>query len=256
MDTHVETPRKLNNTALGELILDQYTDALGRGRIYHFLELALAHPGEDASELLGRENSEVLFLTNYVGLFCQMGEQCKRGIESAKSFFQDFRKLKYEEVEASYIELFSANFPHLPCPPYGSLFLSFEGLMQLEEMLAIKKFYHKYGIDIDESFDDLPDHLCVELEFLQILCFREDEAEKMGDCELVASVRTVQAEFLDRFLLPFAARISEIANETMPENLYSKLLDVTNCTLLQHRHLLSKEPQVDCGQENRHEKNC
>lgn len=256
MDTNMETPLKLNNTAIGGLVLNQYTDALGRGRIYHFLELSLAHPGEDACELLGQENSELLFLTNYVGLFCQMEELCKRGIESAKRFFQDFRNLQYEEVEASYIELFSANFPHLPCPPYGSLFLASEGDKRLEEMLAIKAFYQKYGIDIDESFDDLPDHLCVELEFLQILCFREDEAEKMEDYELIASVRAVQAEFLDRFLLPFAARISKIANETMPENLYSKLLDVMNCTLLQHRHLLSKEPHVDCEQENRHENNC
>lgn len=248
MDANVETPRELGNTAIGGLVLDQYTDALGRGQIYHFLELALAHPGEDVSELLGQEDSELIFLTNYVGLFCQMGELCNRGLESAKRFFQGLRKLKYEEVEASYIELFSANFPHLPCPPYGSLFLASEGDKRLEEMFAIKQFYQKYGIDINESFDDLPDHLCVELEFLQILCFREHEAKRMGDCELVASVRAVQVEFLDRFLLPFAARISEIADGTMPRNLYSKLLDVTNCTLLQHRQLLSKEPQVDCGQ--------
>jgi TorA maturation chaperone TorD len=226
-------------------VFEQYTDALGRGRIYHFLELALAHPGEDVQDIIAKEDSEVLFLTNYIGLFCDGGELCRNGVELAKSFFCECRSKQFDEIEAAYIAMFSANYPHIPCPPYGSLFIAVEGDKRLDEMREIKEFYQTHDLNLDSAFDDLPDHLCVELEFLQVLCFRESEAEKADDSALVTHLRAAQTEFLDRFLLPFAKRISYIANQVMPENLYSKLLGVTHCTLLQHRQLLAEQAGVE-----------
>jgi TorA maturation chaperone TorD len=155
--------------------------------------------------------------------------------------------MSYEEVEAAYISLFTNNFPHLPCPPYGSLFTAVDSEKRLEEMLTIKEYYQSHGMDIADSYDDLPDHLCVELEFMHMLCFRESEAEEAQDLELIRGVRVVEAEFLDRFLLPFATRLADLAVGSVPNNPYSDLLEAARCFLLAHRIELGKPAALTSG---------
>lgn len=212
--------------------------AIKRAQMCHFLELALAHPGEDGYEYFRNESTETTFLQLYCGLLQSHSALCAKGQAAAREFFAALRRMSYEEVESAHIGLFTNNYPHLPCPPYGSLFTAADSEKRLEEMLAIKSYYQRHEVDIADSFDDLPDHLCVELEFLQVLCFRESEAAAADDREVLAGVRATQAEFLDRFLLPFVGRLAEIGLQSVPENPFSHLLEVTRCFLVQHRQTL------------------
>ncbi len=212
--------------------------ALDRAQLYHFFELAFAHPGEDGYDYFCKKDSELEFLILYTGLFQTDDELATKGLAAAQKFFSVLREMSYEEVESAHIGLFTNNYPHLPCPPYGSLFTAIDSDKRLEEMLAIKEFYQRNGVDIADSFDDLPDHLCVELEFMQLLCFREKEVADEGDQDVLAGIRATQVEFLDRFLLPFAGRLAEIGIQSAPENPYSQLLEVTRCFLNQHRREL------------------
>jgi DMSO reductase family type II enzyme chaperone len=209
-----------------------------RGQLYHFLELALAHPGEGGHEYFSRLDTEQEFIKVYSVEVRADDVFAEKGIPAAKKFFAGLRAMSYEQVEGAYIALFTNNYPHLPCPPYGSLFTAIDSEKRLEEMLAIKEFYQNHGVDMADSFDDLPDHLCVELEFMQLLCFREKEAADDGDQELVAGVRAAEGEFLDRYLLPFAARLAELAVASVPDNPYSNLLEAARFFLLAHREQL------------------
>ncbi|MFY9829192.1 MAG: molecular chaperone TorD family protein, partial [Rhodoplanes sp.] len=148
-----------------------------------------------------------------------------------------------------HIALFSANFPLVPCPPYGSLFLVDEN-KRLEEMLAIKNFYQTCGVETASSFDDLPDHICVELEFMQLLCFREHDANVDRDSLAVTKTRRSQAEFLDRFLLPFVKRLAELAARTMPDNPYTPLLDAAQLLTALHRSELSEHAPMSLPRES------
>ena len=218
-----------------------------RGQLYHFLELALAHPGEGGHDYFRMESTENDFQQVYAAEVQSEAKLAEKGIPAAGKFFSSLRNMSYEEVEAAYISLFTNNYPHLPCPPYGSLFTAIDSEKRLEEMLAIKEFYQSHGMDIAESYDDLPDHLCVELEFLHMLCFRESEAEEMQDLELIRGVRVVEAEFLDRFLLPFATRLADLAVGSVPGNPYSDLLEAARCFLLAHRIELGKPAALTSG---------
>jgi putative dimethyl sulfoxide reductase chaperone len=211
-----------------------------RGQIYHFLELALAHPGEGGHEYFCESSTEQEFLEVYGVEIQADGMLAKKGIPAARKFFSRLREMSYEQVEGAYIALFTNNYPHLPCPPYGSLFTAIDSEKRLEEMLAIKEFYQNHGIDIADSFDDLPDHLCVELEFMQILCFREREAADAKDQELLNGVRRAETEFLDKFLLPFATRLADLAVGSAADNPYSDVLDAARCFLLAHRKQLGE----------------
>lgn len=217
------------------------SEATRRAQLYHFFELALAHPGEDGFDWFRRESTELAFADAWSGLF---GDQSSQGLLAARGYFSQLRGMSYDEVEAAHIGLFSSNFPHLPCPPYGSLFTAPDADKRLSEMLAIKDYYHRNGVDIAETYTDLPDHLCVELEFSQLLCFREDEAAKNDDAEVVGGLRATQAEFLDRFLLPLAKSLVSLAAAAMPENPYSRLLESLHCFVLQHRAGLGGSPRV------------
>lgn len=220
----------------GGLLVGPASPAVERAQLYHFFELALAHPGEEGVDYFRQESTEHAFLEAYADLLETNEQLLAKGLSSARAFFSQMRNATYEEVEAAHIALFSANYPHLPCPPYGSLFTAEDSDKRLEHMLAIKSFYQRNGVDIADTFTDLPDHLCVELEFSQLLCFREDEAAMKEDGDVLSGIQAMQAEFLDKFMLPLGNRLAELAAAAMPENLYSDLLEALRCFLLQHRH--------------------
>lgn len=221
------------------VILKPLSDtATQRAQLYHFLELALAHPGEEGHDYFRQASSEEEFLLVYRQAVGSEAELASQGGTVARAFFAQFRSMSYEEVEAAHIALFTNNYPHLPCPPYGSLFTAIDSEKRLAEMLTIKEYYQRHGVDIADAFDDLPDHICVELEFMQLLCFREHEAAVAGDEDVVAGIQSAEAEFLDRFLLPFATRLADLAVAGVPQNCFSYLLDVTRFYLLAHRSQL------------------
>ena len=218
-----------------------------RGQLYHFFELALAHPGEAGHEYFGEEATEKEFLRVYSVEVQADQKLANKGIPAASRFFSGLRGMSYEQLESAYIALFTNNYPHLPCPPYGSLFTAIDSEKRLEEMLAIKEFYQRHGADIADSYDDLPDHLCVELEFLQLLCFREGEATQAMDQAVLEGVRGAEAEFLDRFLLPFAGRLADIAVGSVADNPYTDLLEAARCFLLAHRIQLGEPAAFPSG---------
>jgi TorA maturation chaperone TorD len=204
--------------------------AVAWGNLYHFLELALAHPAEEGIAYFRLPETEEALERLLEDLSVSGSD-----LSTLRAFFAGLRGNDATDVEAAHIGLFSANFPQVPCPPYGSLFTAEDDGKRLEEMLAIKQFYAEDGVDVSESFDDLPDHLCVELEFLQLLCFREHDALAAGDAEMAEAVRARQALFLDRFLLPFVERLALLAVRTAPDNPYAHLVDATWRLLAHHR---------------------
>ncbi|MBL8587944.1 MAG: molecular chaperone TorD family protein [Methylobacteriaceae bacterium] len=204
-------------------------EALTRARIYHFLELAAAHPGEDGVAWFAAPETEAQLFNSLDRLPQDASLAAARMALGA--FVESLRARSFEAVESAHIGLFATNFPVVPCPPYGSLF-TVEEPKRLEEMLAIKRFYHDSGVDISGDYRDLPDHLCVELEFMHLMCFREDEAR---DEALIEAARRTQATFIDRFMQPFLDRLAALAARFDRDNPYAHLLEATRFFIAYHR---------------------
>jgi len=209
--------------------------AVSRARLYHFFELAMAHPGEDGIEYFRRAETEQEFLDAFALALSDQSRWAAEGVDAARRFFSSIRQTSYELIEAAHIGLFSSNYPSLPCPPYGSLFTAPDSDKRLEHMLAIKQFYQRNGVDIADNFDDLPDHLCVELEFLQLLAFRESEALATEENDVLEGVRETQREFLDWFFLPLVIGLADLAAASMPASPYSQLLQAARALARGHR---------------------
>jgi TorA maturation chaperone TorD len=117
-------------------------------------------------------------------------------------------------------------------PPYASVYLSpeFNGSRpQLwgQEAVAVEAIYQGAGLEIAPGQSRVPDHLALELQFMQHLCAREADAQAHGDAGEANIWRSRQHGFLRDHLwlwLPqFIARLSR--TETHP--FYRGLADFT-----------------------------
>ena len=85
--------------------------------------------------------------------------------------------------------------------PYGSVWLRRrqQALMQ-DSTMAVLELYDEGGFEIDEDFRELPDHVAAELEFLYLLIFRENEAQRKGDLDALAAASDLRRRFLAEHL--------------------------------------------------------
>lgn len=119
-----------------------------------------------------------------------------------------------DDLLLDYARLFLGPF-EIFAHPYGSVYLDGEKVVMGNSTLAVKAFYAEQGLGLDDDFHELPDHIAVELEFLYLLYFREDEARNSGDADAIAQAVEIRRRFLDqhlgRWVASFTARMQEHA---------------------------------------------
>ena len=91
--------------------------------------------------------------------------------------------------------------------PYSSVWLTGEVELMQDTTMALLKMYEQAGFGIDDDFQELPDHVAVELEFLYLLIHQENQAQREGDAEALQTVQVLRSAFLaghlGRWLGPF-----------------------------------------------------
>jgi TorA maturation chaperone TorD len=117
-----------------------------------------------------------------------------------------FAALPLQELLVDYTRLFLGPVAAL-ARPYASVWLSGGDLVMQDDTLGVLRLYEEAGFGVDENFHELPDHVAVELEFLYLLIFRENEARTAGDEGALERFRQRRRRFLDehlgRWLGPF-----------------------------------------------------
>lgn len=124
--------------------------------------------------------------------------------EAAAQAAEAARRSSGQAVEALAVEharLFLGPF-HLVAPPYGSYYLDEKTVMG-DSTAEVETFYHSCGLHLSEDFNELPDHITAELEFMSYLVFGQRQAEEAGNSEESIRLKGVQREFLGRFLMPW-----------------------------------------------------
>lgn len=99
--------------------------------------------------------------------------------------------------------------------PYASFWLTGEKTLMQDTTVALLDLYAEGGFDIDEGFQDLPDHVAAELEFLYLLNHRlhrssSDSSDAAADRARIASLRQrFVAGHLGNWLPAFAQAVQE-----------------------------------------------
>ncbi|TVQ72956.1 MAG: hypothetical protein EA363_03835 [Balneolaceae bacterium] len=83
-----------------------------------------------------------------------------------------------EELKVEHARLFIGPFS-LPVPPYGSMYLDREEHLMAESTKDVHQWYLSEGIET--ALKEMPDHICIELEFLYLLIYRELKAQEQTE---------------------------------------------------------------------------
>lgn len=117
---------------------------------------------------------------------------------------------------------------HLEAPPYESVHLNRSGLVFEEETLAVRAFYRRFGLRLENQGREPDDHVAIELEMLATLALRaldEIDATAAGDApqdgpapepalpEAAAALVDAIGEFLEDHALLWHHRLGELSVE-------------------------------------------
>ncbi len=114
--------------------------------------------------------------------------------------------------------------PMLPLArPYGSFWLTGDHTVMQESTQAVLDLYEQGGFDIDDTFQELPDHVAVELEFVYQLAFRQHQATLIGDQAELARLSSVRQRFMVAHLGAWVGRFTAAVQAGAGTGFYREL---------------------------------
>jgi TorA maturation chaperone TorD len=112
--------------------------------------------------------------------------------------------------------------------PYGSIWIDGQGTVMSDSTIRVLALYEAGGFEIASDFRELPDHIAAELEFLYLLIYRENEAQRNGRPAELGEHAALRKRFLEehlgRWAEPFTAAVLAGAQSTF----YRELAELTN----------------------------
>ena len=160
-----------------------------RSTIYGFL--AAIYRQEVSSDLLQQIKDP-----QFLGVLTQLG------IELNNGFFKKPEKELLEDLEVEYARLFLGPGKHIS--PHESVHHKKEGVQsgQLwgESTAEVKKIIESAGLEYKTEYTGLPDHISVELEFMQQVILREEQAWQDNDKETALLCQENEKKFVDEHL--------------------------------------------------------
>lgn len=128
----------------------------------------------------------------------------------ARSLGEDYAAEGHDALLLDYTRIFLGP-NHIIAKPYGSVWLEGQDTVMGDSTMAVLKLYEEGGFDMSEEFREVPDHIAAELEFLYLLIYRENEAQRNGQPEEQEAKAALRKRFLDehlgRWVGPFTAAV-------------------------------------------------
>jgi DMSO reductase family type II enzyme chaperone len=121
-------------------------------------------------------------------------------------------RVEEEDIEVEFVRLFESGPGGPPCALV-------EGAWREDRKVVLKElilFYNHFGLSYAEGAqDERPDHICLEMEFLHYLTFKEVQAMQRGADP--SSYRRAQKDFLVRHPLAWMEKASERLDKILEE---------------------------------------
>jgi putative dimethyl sulfoxide reductase chaperone len=161
--------------------------------VYEALALCFSYPrGRVLEWLAGR--AWMPELEQAVGI---LGERLILPLRTMDEELRDVDELDLSLAQ-EYTRLFINALPRVPVPPYASVHRKGEGVVYGKSTVEVMKFYRKAGFHVDCGYNDLPDHISLEFEFLGIISAKEARSRKRDGIH-----ERLRQEFLSHHMLPW-----------------------------------------------------
>ena len=129
---------------------------------------------------------------------------CELGVHLKDDFFNVREEKLIEDLVIEYSRLFLGPGKHIS--PHESVHLKEEdggGLLWGEATAKVKNFIESSGVEYRSDYNGMPDHIGVELEFMQEVVGQEAGAWEEKDVERALYCRKVEKEFIGKHLVPW-----------------------------------------------------
>jgi TorA maturation chaperone TorD len=187
-----------------------------RSTIYEFL--AAIYRQEVSSDLL-QQIKDPRFL----------GVLTKLGIELNNGFFKKPEKKLLEDLAVEYARLFLGPGKHIS--PHESVHHKKEGVQSGQlwgELTAeVKRIIESSGLEYKSEFTGMPDHISVELEFMQQVILREEQAWQDDDKQTALLCLKNEKKFVDEHLFRWVPDFCEKVIETADWPFYREMARLT-----------------------------
>ena len=137
-----------------------------------------------------------------------------------------FKTERREHLLVDYARLFLGP-PRAIARPYESAWTGGEDVVMKDSTLSVLKLYEEGGLEIDQNFRELPDHIAAELEFFYLLLFRENQLQRSGQREQLAALSDLRGRFLQEHLGAWAAPFAAAVVDGAETAFYRELADLT-----------------------------
>ncbi len=199
---------------------------------YSWVALVLNHPQDNftVEEVLKYLEE----LNNSPAIELDFSEETARISE----FYKDNR-FNLLELKKEHSYLFIGPFS-LPAPPYESYYRD-GGVVHGESSIRVENYYHKLGMKLAPDFNDAPDHIVLETEFMAGLCELEISAFKLGHLEQARYLRCAQKEFLNSHLLQWIKTFRLAVENSAGEALYPAAVKILEKVAAEHQKIIATD---------------
>ena len=147
--------------------------------------------------------------------------------ESVGALGSAFEAAPLQDLQVDYTALFLNPTGPL-ATPYESFWIGGKDpALTQQATQRVLRFYAEAGFEVDEEFQDLPDHIAAELELLFALIFREARARSMGDPTDELAATELRLRFLRSHLGRWVAPFAQAMRAEADTDFYRTLADVT-----------------------------
>lgn len=84
-----------------------------------------------------------------------------------------------------------------------------KGLLMGQSAIDVQKWYRLAALDISDEYQDLPDHISLELAYLAHLCAKEQEFAAAGDEAKLARAWDMERDFLAAHVVPWIGELRD-----------------------------------------------
>ena len=205
-------------------------DILGaRGEIYQFLSLVYGPP------------EQILLAKDFL-------KQAKQAFDAIENNFLS-RELKELEtlfensnnplnLAIEYTRLFRGPVK-ADVYPYESMYV--DGEIMGKSTMDVLQRYTEAGVQVSGEFKDLPDHVCVEMEFMGFLCARELAAWQQDNQDEAKRLQLIGDSFVIDHLSKWVSRFSDLILEYATTLYYLNLARIS-------RGFITREASTICAQ--------
>ncbi len=146
--------------------------------------------------------------------------------ESARKLGAEFVAQDMQTLLVDYTALFIG--PAQPrAMPYASFWLTDDQSMRHEATMAVQDFYEQGGFDVSEEIHELPDHVAVELEFLYLLIFAQNQAQLGGNTDELSAAKALHRRFAVEHLGAWVGRFADAVKAGAETAFYRELAELT-----------------------------